>query len=76
MTPASTTSIVGRSSISSAAGTIPDATIWETASHAVTMLRNGARSVFAISGTGISRMRASVAIPNVPSEPTKSPTRS
>ena len=70
------TSMVGRSSISSAAGTIPDATMRETASQAVTMLRKGARSVFAVSGIGMRRMRASVAMPNVPSEPTKSPTRS
>ncbi len=62
--------------ISSAAGTIPAAMIAETASLAARRLMKSAKTVRTAAGIGSRRSVISVATPNIPSLPTKSPTRS
>ena len=62
--------------ISIAPGTMPSETICETTSPASTVEPKNATSVRTASGFGITRSQIRVAIPSVPSEPTKAPTRS
>jgi hypothetical protein len=62
--------------ISTAPGTIPADTIFETTSPACVVEPKNATSVRTVSGTGITLSQTLVATPSVPSEPTKAPTRS
>jgi hypothetical protein len=62
--------------ISSAPGTAPEATISETVRPAASIVSKYATSVRTVSGTGTTRSVMRVAIPSVPSDPTKAPTRS
>ena len=68
--------IVSESIISIAAGRIPAETIAETASPAASVDGNAARCVVTASGLRSTRSVISVAIPSVPSEPMKAPSRS
>ena len=62
--------------ISIAPGTTPDWTISDTASPAACVESKKATSVLTVSGDGTTRSQIFVAIPSVPSEPTKAPSRS
>ena len=62
--------------ISIAPGTIPPDTISDTTSPAFTVEPKNATSVRTDSGFGTTRSQMPVAIPSVPSEPTKAPIRS
>ena len=62
--------------ISMAPGTIPSETIRVTTSPASTVEPKKATSVRTASGFGTTRSQIFVAIPSVPSEPTKAPSRS
>ena len=78
--PASVTFCTARmlkaSIISSAAGTMPCPMTADTAVHAASISENIPRKVRTDSGSGSSRTSILVAIPKVPSEPTKAPRRS
>jgi hypothetical protein len=73
---ASTARTQARSIISSAAGTIPVPMMADTASLAARTVGKSASMVRTLEGIGSSRTTISVAIPNMPSLPTKRPTRS
>ena len=75
-TLASTARMISRSIISSAAGITPAAMIAETAWLASFTSRNSARSVRTAGGDWANLSVASVAMPNVPSEPMNVPSRS
>src|SRR5215218_6781842 len=75
-TAASTASMVKLSIISMAAGIIPSPMILETAPPAPSVSSKPASKVRTASGTRHSRSVILVAIPSVPSEPTKAPSRS
>ena len=62
--------------ISIAPGTIAWETISETTSPACTVEPKKATSVRTASGLGTTRSQMAVAMPSVPSEPTKAPIRS
>src|SRR6266536_3480138 len=62
--------------ISSAAGTMPEAMMAETASPAVLSAVKSARSVRTARGNAVRRTVILVAMPKLPSEPTNKPTRS
>src|SRR2546422_5341561 len=73
---ASTAATQAGSLLSMAAGTMPVAMTDETASLAARTVEKSASSVRTLGGIGSSRTVISVAIPNIPSLPTNSPTRS
>jgi len=73
---ARTARIVAPSTISSAAGIKPSAIIAETARLASSTSVKSASRVRTACGNGVKRTVASVAMPNVPSEPTKTPRKS
>ena len=73
---ASTARIIGLSSISSAAGTIPAAMIPLTASVAVSTVSKTPRNVRPASGSRVRPTVTFVTTPKVPSWPTTSPVRS
>ena len=73
---ASTAATQDWSIISIAAGRMPEAITRETASLAARTEGKSASMVRTLVGSGSSRTTISVAIPNIPSLPTKSPTRS
>ena len=75
-TLASTARMIALSIISKAAGNTPAAMIAETARLARSTSVKSASRVRAAGGIGESLTVASVAIPNVPSEPTNTPRRS
>ncbi len=62
--------------ISTAAGTSPRATMADTAAEASSIRSKMARTVFTAGGRRRMRTTILVAMPKVPSEPTKTPTRS
>jgi len=68
--------MIGSSSASSAAGTIPAAMIADTAADAASIDSNVARAVFTASATRVSFTTTFVMTPSVPSEPTTRPVRS
>ena len=74
-TLASTARMISLSIISKAAGSIPAAMIAETARLASPTSMKSASSVRIAGGIGSNRTVASVATPNVPSDPTNTPSK-
>ena len=68
--------MIASSSISSAAGIMPEAMMADTVSEASTTERKAASTVFTASGRCVRRTVTAVTRPKVPSEPTATPVRS